>query len=121
MLLEFLWSRLYLSMRTHMEEPSKETVIIVHGTWAAPDPAKRRWYQPVEGAPAAEGFVSKSAVRLAEVGTAGEPDLRARKARREIRQGLNRSRPAGSRRCRQCGCRCRCGEEWIRFHDELGV
>lgn len=31
-----------------MEEPQKETVIIVHGTWAAPDPAKRRWYEPVD-------------------------------------------------------------------------
>jgi hypothetical protein len=25
-----------------MEEPTKETVIIVHGTWAAPDPENSR-------------------------------------------------------------------------------
>ena len=52
-----------------MEEPLKETVIIVHGTWAAPDPAKRRWYQPADGVPAAEGFVSKLDAALQKRGS----------------------------------------------------
>ena len=32
-----------------MEEAAKETVIIVHGTYAAPRPGVSRWYQPHEG------------------------------------------------------------------------
>ena len=32
-----------------MEEAAKETVIIVHGTYAAPQPGVSRWYQPTEG------------------------------------------------------------------------
>jgi len=43
-----------------MPEPAKETVIIVHGTWAAPDPVKRRWYEPVDGRPGGEPFTTKS-------------------------------------------------------------
>jgi hypothetical protein len=42
-----------------MEELAKETVIIVHGTYAAPKPGMTQWYQPVKGAPAAEGFIAK--------------------------------------------------------------
>ena len=42
-----------------MEGSAKETVIIVHGTWAAPEAGVSRWYRPVEGVPTAEGFVSK--------------------------------------------------------------
>jgi len=42
-----------------MEEAAKETVIVVHGTWAAPRPGVIRWYQPVDGATAAGGFVGK--------------------------------------------------------------
>jgi hypothetical protein len=42
-----------------MEEAAKETVIIVHGTWAAPALGVIRWYQPGDGATAAGGFVSK--------------------------------------------------------------
>jgi hypothetical protein len=42
-----------------MEASAKETIIIVHGTRAAPEAGARRWYQPVGGVPAAEGFVSK--------------------------------------------------------------
>jgi hypothetical protein len=34
-----------------MEEAAKETVIIVHGTYAAPKPGVSRWYQPVKGVP----------------------------------------------------------------------
>ena len=54
-----------------MPEPAKETVIIVHGTWAAPGPGESRWYQPVDGVPrAAEGFVSKLDAALQERGSA---------------------------------------------------
>src|SRR5947207_7948101 len=42
-----------------ISEPVKETVIIVHGTFAAPDPAKRRWYQPIDDRPGDEQFVTK--------------------------------------------------------------
>src|SRR5512139_799776 len=52
-----------------MAGPSKETVIIVHGTWAAPDQARRRWYQPVDGVSAAEGFVSKLDAALQKRGS----------------------------------------------------
>jgi hypothetical protein len=38
-----------------MAEAARETVIIVHGTWAAPTPGVVRWYQPGESG----GFVSK--------------------------------------------------------------
>jgi hypothetical protein len=41
-----------------MEEAAKETVIIVHGTYAAPRPGVSRWYQPAEGVPATE-FITK--------------------------------------------------------------
>ena len=42
-----------------MEEAAKETVIIVHGTFAAPQPGTSRWYQPTEGMLAIEGFIAK--------------------------------------------------------------
>jgi hypothetical protein len=42
-----------------MTEAARETVIIVHGTWAAPTPGVVRWYQPGEGARAPGEFVSK--------------------------------------------------------------
>ena len=35
-----------------MEKSAKETVIIVHGTGAAPEPGTRRWYQLSDGGPA---------------------------------------------------------------------
>ena len=41
----------------------------MHGTWAAPDLAKRRWYQPVDGVPATEGFVSKLDAALQKRGS----------------------------------------------------
>jgi hypothetical protein len=37
----------------------KETVIIVHGTWAAPKPGVRSWYQPSEGGHPATAFADK--------------------------------------------------------------
>jgi hypothetical protein len=52
-----------------MEGSAKETVIIVHGTWAAPEAGASRWYQPVEGVPAGEGFVSKLDAALQERGS----------------------------------------------------
>ena len=52
-----------------MGEATKETVIIVHGTWAAPEPGKSRWYQRVDGLPAAKGFVSKLDAALQERGS----------------------------------------------------
>jgi hypothetical protein len=42
-----------------MEESARETVIIVHGTWAAPEPGTRRWYQLADDGSAAEGFTAK--------------------------------------------------------------
>jgi hypothetical protein len=43
-----------------MEELGKETVIIVHGTWAAPKSLAPSWYLPVnDGAPLQKGFVVK--------------------------------------------------------------
>jgi hypothetical protein len=52
-----------------MSDPAKETVIIVHGTWAAPKPDKAQWYQPIDGGGAAEGFVSKLNAALEERGS----------------------------------------------------
>jgi hypothetical protein len=52
-----------------MAGASKETVIIVHGTWAAPDPVKRRWYEPVDGRPGGEPFPAKLDAALQERGS----------------------------------------------------
>jgi hypothetical protein len=52
-----------------MEDLAKETVIIVHGTWAAPMPDKTPWYQQPDGASTAEGFVSKLNAALQERGS----------------------------------------------------
>jgi hypothetical protein len=42
-----------------MEERAKETIVIVHGTWAVPKPQNTQWYQrPNDGSPT-DGFVSK--------------------------------------------------------------
>jgi hypothetical protein len=41
-----------------MEEAAKETVIVVHGTYAAPKPGVSQWYQPAEGKSATE-FITK--------------------------------------------------------------
>jgi hypothetical protein len=50
-----------------MSDAPEETVIIVHGTWAAPDwadpkleePVKRKWYEFVDGRPGDEPFPAK--------------------------------------------------------------
>jgi hypothetical protein len=52
-----------------MEEAAKETVIIVHGTWAALEPAKRRWYEPVNGRPGSDSFSAKLDASLGERGS----------------------------------------------------
>jgi hypothetical protein len=52
-----------------MEEAAKETVIIVHGTYAAPKPGVSRWYQPAEGVPATE-FITKLNHALQKRGSA---------------------------------------------------
>ena len=44
-------------LETHMEASAKETVIIVHGTFAGPKPEKRCWHQPGDGDPI--GFIAK--------------------------------------------------------------
>ena len=53
-----------------MEDLAKETVIIVHGTWAAPILDKTQWYQRPEGVSATAGFVSKLDAALQERGSA---------------------------------------------------
>jgi hypothetical protein len=53
-----------------MEGAAKETVIIVHGTWAAPEPGKGLWYQPVTGVAAAQPlFTAKLDAALQERGS----------------------------------------------------
>jgi hypothetical protein len=42
-----------------MEQSAKETVIIVHGTWAGFDPETTKWWQPAGGYPAREGFIDE--------------------------------------------------------------
>lgn len=49
-----------------MEAAEKETVIIVHGTWAAPEAGMTRWYQPACSIPIENHFVSKLDGALAE-------------------------------------------------------
>jgi len=51
-----------------MEEAAKETVIIVHGTYAAPKPGVSRWYQ-AEGVPAT-AFITKLNDAMRERGSA---------------------------------------------------
>jgi hypothetical protein len=53
-----------------MDETAKETVIIVHGTFAAPKPGASRWYQPAEGMPETEGFAAKLNDALQKRGSA---------------------------------------------------
>jgi hypothetical protein len=52
-----------------MSESAKETVIIVHGTWAAPAPGVIRWYQPADGVPT-EGFIARLNAALQRRGSA---------------------------------------------------
>jgi len=54
-----------------MEEAAKETVIIVHGTYAAPRPGVSRWYQLAEGVAAtATEFITKLNDALQKRGSA---------------------------------------------------
>ena len=53
-----------------MEEAAKETVIVVHGTYAAPQPGVSRWYQPAEGMPTTEGFIARLDDALQKRGSA---------------------------------------------------
>ena len=50
---------IFFALSKPMSKPAKETVIIVHGTWAAPDLAKRKWYQPVDSRSGEELFTAK--------------------------------------------------------------
>jgi hypothetical protein len=52
-----------------MEEIAKETVIIVHGTWAAPQAEKNQWYEPTDGVPT-EGFTARLNAALQKRGSA---------------------------------------------------
>jgi len=52
-----------------MEGQAKETVIIVHGTWAAPEPASNRWYQRIDGGDSAAGFAAKLDTALQKRGS----------------------------------------------------
>jgi hypothetical protein len=52
-----------------MTEPAKETVIIVHGTFAAPKPGVSRWYHPGQCLSATKGFIAKLDAALQERGS----------------------------------------------------
>jgi len=52
-----------------MEKSANETVIIVHGTWAAPDPDERRWYQPNDDRPCGLPFIDNLDAALAARGS----------------------------------------------------
>jgi hypothetical protein len=52
-----------------MNESAKETVVIVHGTWAAPKSGTRRWYQPFDPILHPDGFVAKLDSALQERGS----------------------------------------------------
>jgi alpha-beta hydrolase superfamily lysophospholipase len=52
-----------------MEEQAKETVIIVHGTWAGLEAGKNRWYQPVGVIDAVQSFTAKLDAALKERGS----------------------------------------------------
>jgi hypothetical protein len=53
-----------------MQEAAKETVIVVHGTYAAPQAGASLWYEPIEGVPATEGFIAKLNNALQKRGSA---------------------------------------------------
>jgi hypothetical protein len=52
-----------------MAASAKETVIIVHGTWATPDPGESRWYQAFDGLDAAKSFTVRLDAALQERGS----------------------------------------------------
>jgi hypothetical protein len=51
-----------------IDTPSRETIIIVHGTWAAPEEGKTKWYQP-DGGSKNETFTTKLDTALAQRGS----------------------------------------------------
>jgi hypothetical protein len=53
-----------------MSDAQKETIIIVHGTWAAPEPGKCQWYEPPNELPNVTPFVAKLDAALAQRGSA---------------------------------------------------
>src|SRR5262245_35928564 len=55
---------------TPMSDAQKETIIIVHGTWAAPDAGAVKWYQPSrDTATARQEFVAKLDLALEKRGS----------------------------------------------------
>jgi hypothetical protein len=52
-----------------MDERTKETIILVHGTWAAPVEGKHQWYQEPSATPADKTFVEKLNTALAHLGS----------------------------------------------------
>jgi hypothetical protein len=54
-----------------MEVSSKETIIILHGTWTVLEPEKSRWCQLSDGSREAEGFIAKLDAALQERGSCG--------------------------------------------------
>jgi hypothetical protein len=60
--------RVSLHVATCQMEEVKETVIIVHGTWAAPETGKDRWYYPSNRL-RVEGFVAKLDAALQKRGS----------------------------------------------------
>src|SRR5262245_25366884 len=56
---------------TSMSDAQKETVILVHGTWAAPIADSVKWYQPGgDAATAKQAFVAKLDAALEKRGSA---------------------------------------------------
>lgn len=51
------------------QEPQKETVILVHGTFAAPVDGKQQWHQPFEAGGSADSFASKLNIALERYGS----------------------------------------------------
>jgi hypothetical protein len=62
-------SQFEMTRNMQMEELAKETVVIVHGTWAAPEPDKTQWYQQPDSTSATKGFVGKLDAALQERGS----------------------------------------------------
>jgi hypothetical protein len=62
-------STLIIGGGTPMSDAQKETIIIVHGTWAAPESGKCKWYEPPNERPNLTPFVAKLDAALAERGS----------------------------------------------------
>ncbi len=56
----------WLWQACQMEGPAKETVVIVHGTWASPEAGKGGWYCPGDYT---EGFIAKLNTALQKRGS----------------------------------------------------